>query len=264
MRVLVLNGVNLDVLGRRDPTLYGGLSLAELESRIYEWARELELTVQCRQTNDEGEFVNWCHDALRHGRRDRRQPRRVDALRMGDPRRARAARRSPIVEVHLSNVDEREEWRRDVRRLRPRRRALRRPRARRLPKLALDLSEGARRMSARIERLRASLEEPLLVTNPVNVLYLTGFDSSNAALLVEPDRVRLFTDFRYIEAAQDGRGRRGGADEAVADRLARARSSPGASASRRTSCRGRSRSSCVQAGVELVPRTGPRRAAARA
>ncbi len=57
-------------------------------------------------------------------------------------------------------------------------------------------------MSERIERLRELLEEPLLVTNPVNVLYLTGLDSSNAALLVEPDRVRLFTDFRYIEAAR--------------------------------------------------------------
>ena len=57
-------------------------------------------------------------------------------------------------------------------------------------------------MSSRIERLRALLEEPLLVTNLVNVLYLTGLDSSNAALLVEPDRARLFTDFRYIEAAQ--------------------------------------------------------------
>src|SRR5438045_304926 len=57
-------------------------------------------------------------------------------------------------------------------------------------------------MSSRIERLRARLEEPLLVTNLVNVLYLTGFDSSNAALLVEPERVRLFTDFRYIETAR--------------------------------------------------------------
>jgi Xaa-Pro aminopeptidase len=57
-------------------------------------------------------------------------------------------------------------------------------------------------VSERIERLRGLLEEPLLITNPVNVLYLTGLDSSNAALLVEPDRVRLFTDFRYIEEAQ--------------------------------------------------------------
>jgi len=63
MRVAVLNGVNLDVLGRRDPALYGGLGLAELESRIYDWARELELSVQCRQTNSEAEFVKWCHDA---------------------------------------------------------------------------------------------------------------------------------------------------------------------------------------------------------
>jgi Xaa-Pro aminopeptidase len=57
-------------------------------------------------------------------------------------------------------------------------------------------------VSKRIERLRELLEEPLLITNPVNVLYLTGLDSSNVALLVEPERVRLFTDFRYIEAAQ--------------------------------------------------------------
>jgi Xaa-Pro aminopeptidase len=57
-------------------------------------------------------------------------------------------------------------------------------------------------MSSRIDRLRELLEEPLLVTNLVNVRYLTGFDSSNAALFVEPGRVRLYTDFRYLEAAQ--------------------------------------------------------------
>jgi Xaa-Pro aminopeptidase len=57
-------------------------------------------------------------------------------------------------------------------------------------------------VTARIDKLRASLEEPLLVTNPTNVYYLFGFKSSNAALLVEPDGVRLFTDFRYAEAAR--------------------------------------------------------------
>jgi Xaa-Pro aminopeptidase len=57
-------------------------------------------------------------------------------------------------------------------------------------------------VTARVDRLRASLEEPLLVTNPTNVYYLFGFKSSNAALLVEPDGVRLFTDFRYAEAAR--------------------------------------------------------------
>jgi len=61
-------------------------------------------------------------------------------------------------------------------------------------------------VSSRIDRLRGLLEEPLLVTNLINVRYLTGFESSNAALFVEPDRVRLFTDFRYIEAAQEIEG----------------------------------------------------------
>jgi Xaa-Pro aminopeptidase len=57
-------------------------------------------------------------------------------------------------------------------------------------------------VNARIEQLRQTLEEPFLVTNPTNILYLYGFKSSNAALLVEPARVRLFTDFRYSEAAR--------------------------------------------------------------
>src|SRR3954469_10781100 len=61
---------------------------------------------------------------------------------------------------------------------------------------------GGRRVTRRIERLRESLEEPLLVTNPVNIYYLFGFKSSNAALLVEQDGGRLFTDFRYAEAAR--------------------------------------------------------------
>jgi len=54
----------------------------------------------------------------------------------------------------------------------------------------------------RLARLQGLLEEPLLITNPVNVVYLVGFHSSNCALLVERDRVRLFTDFRYLQAAR--------------------------------------------------------------
>jgi len=111
VRVLVLNGVNLDILGRRDPALYGGLTIAELESRIYEWGRSLELTVQCRQTNDEGEFVKWCHDAhntldglvVNPGAWTHYAWSIHDAL---------ETLTIPVVEVHLSNVDEREEWRR--------------------------------------------------------------------------------------------------------------------------------------------------------
>jgi Xaa-Pro aminopeptidase len=57
-------------------------------------------------------------------------------------------------------------------------------------------------VSGRVERLRGLLEEPLLVTNPTVVFYLCGFKSSNAALLVDEERVRLFSDFRYAEAAR--------------------------------------------------------------
>ena len=57
-------------------------------------------------------------------------------------------------------------------------------------------------MSDRIARLQARLEEPLLVSSLVNVLYLTGLSSSNAALLVAPDGAQIFTDFRYAERAR--------------------------------------------------------------
>jgi 3-dehydroquinate dehydratase-2 len=111
VRVEVLNGVNLDVLGRRDPALYGGLSLNELESRIYEWGKELGVGVRCRQTNDEGQYIEWLHEmheiadgvvvnpaAWTHYSYAIR-----DAVELLD---------IPVVEVHLSNVDEREDWRR--------------------------------------------------------------------------------------------------------------------------------------------------------
>ena len=111
MRVLVLNGVNLNVIGRRDPALYGGLSMAELESRIYDWGRQFELSVQCRQTNSEGEFIKWIHDAfdtndgivVNPGAWSHYAWSIHDALEMLS---------IPIVEVHLSNVEAREEWRR--------------------------------------------------------------------------------------------------------------------------------------------------------
>src|SRR6266567_2722391 len=111
MQVVVLNGVNLDMLGRRDPKLYGGLSLDELETRIYEWASKLGCHVRCRQTNSEGEYVNWCHDALdwadavvvNPGAWTHYSYAIRDALELFE---------GPIVEVHLSDVDNREEWRR--------------------------------------------------------------------------------------------------------------------------------------------------------
>jgi len=111
VRITVINGVNLNILGRRDPSLYGGLTITELEGRIYEWGRELELMVQCRQTNDEAEFIKWCHDShdtadglvVNPGAWTHYEWSIRDAL---EPLGI------PIVEVHLSNVDEREQWRR--------------------------------------------------------------------------------------------------------------------------------------------------------
>jgi Xaa-Pro aminopeptidase len=61
-------------------------------------------------------------------------------------------------------------------------------------------------VNARVERLRERVEEPFLVTDPLNVRYLSGFVSSNAALLIEAGRVRLFTDFRYAERARSLEG----------------------------------------------------------
>ncbi|MFL5869745.1 MAG: type II 3-dehydroquinate dehydratase, partial [Solirubrobacterales bacterium] len=60
-RVEVMHGVNLDVLGRRDPEHYGGLTLAELEVRIKRFARELDLEAAFFRTNHEGEFVEHLH-----------------------------------------------------------------------------------------------------------------------------------------------------------------------------------------------------------
>jgi Xaa-Pro aminopeptidase len=57
-------------------------------------------------------------------------------------------------------------------------------------------------MSDRIERLRTGIEQPLLVSNPFNLRYLTGFKSTNAVLLVEAGGARLYTDFRYADAAR--------------------------------------------------------------
>jgi 3-dehydroquinate dehydratase-2 len=111
VRIVVLNGANLDALGRREPELYGGLGLSELETRIYQWAQELGCTVRCQQTNHEGEFIDWCHEAYEWADGVIANPGAWshyswaihDALELFG---------APVVEVHLSNVDEREEWRR--------------------------------------------------------------------------------------------------------------------------------------------------------
>ena len=111
MQVVVLNGVNLDVLGRRDPETYGNFTLSELETRIYEWASQLGCHARCRQTNSEGEYVEWCHDALDWANGVIANPAAWTHYSYAI-RDALELLKVPIVEVHLSDVENREEWRR--------------------------------------------------------------------------------------------------------------------------------------------------------
>ena len=111
MLVGVLNGVNLNTLGRRDPAVYGALSLSELESQIREWGEELGCEILCRQTNSEGEYVDWCQELggsadgliVNPGAWSHYSYAIHDALELA---------RGPVVEVHLSDIESREKWRR--------------------------------------------------------------------------------------------------------------------------------------------------------
>ncbi|MDQ4082164.1 MAG: 3-dehydroquinate dehydratase [Actinomycetota bacterium] len=111
VQVAVLNGVNLNALADRESAVYGGLALNELENRIYRWGRELGLLVRCLQTNHEGQFVDWCHDArgwaggviVNPGAWTHYSYAIRDAVELISV---------PVVEVHLSDVTRREEWRR--------------------------------------------------------------------------------------------------------------------------------------------------------
>lgn len=110
-RVEVMHGVNLDQLGRRDPSHYGGVTLEQLELQISDAARELGLQTRFFQTNHEGEFVEHLHrleglaDAivLNPGAWTHYSYAIRDALELAG---------LPAVEVHLSDVDSREPWRR--------------------------------------------------------------------------------------------------------------------------------------------------------
>jgi 3-dehydroquinate dehydratase II len=110
-RVEVMHGVNLDQLGRRDPGVYGTLTLAELEGAIAERAAELELAVGFFQSNHEGAFVEHLH-SLRDGE--------VDAIVLNPGawthyawaiRDALEIADLPALEIHLSDVESREPWR---------------------------------------------------------------------------------------------------------------------------------------------------------
>src|SRR5262245_43729318 len=110
-RVAVMHGVNFDILERRDASIYGGLSLNELERRIAGFGRELGLETTFFQTNAEGEFVEHLH----------RLPDVADAVVVNAGAWTHYSRaiadaldvaRLPAVEVHLSDVESRDDWRR--------------------------------------------------------------------------------------------------------------------------------------------------------
>lgn len=110
-RVEVMHGVNLDVLGRRDPEHYGSITYPELELKIKRFAYDLQLEVAFFHTNHEGEFVEHLH----------RLPEVADAALLNPGawthysyaiRDALEIAGLPAIEVHLSDVSSREEWRR--------------------------------------------------------------------------------------------------------------------------------------------------------
>lgn len=109
-RVAVMHGVNLDTLGRRDPEIYGSETLAQLEYRVHGFARELGLEASFFQTNHEGEFCEYLH----------RVPGTADAVLVNAGawshyswaiRDALEVAAKPAVEVHISDVESREDWR---------------------------------------------------------------------------------------------------------------------------------------------------------
>jgi 3-dehydroquinate dehydratase-2 len=108
--VLVLHGPNLNLLGLREPAVYGKDTLAEVDAQLERLADDLGVEVACRQSNHEGELIDWLHEA-----RDR-----FDAVLINPGglthtsvslRDAIAGIEKPCVEVHLSNIHRREAFR---------------------------------------------------------------------------------------------------------------------------------------------------------
>lgn len=108
--IFVLNGPNLNMLGKREPGIYGGKTLADVEQECAAVAVELGLTVEFRQSNHEGVLIDWMHEA---GERASAVAINAGAfthtsIALHDAIKAISV---PVVELHISNVHAREEFR---------------------------------------------------------------------------------------------------------------------------------------------------------
>ena len=110
MTIQVLNGANLGRLGTREPEKYGTTTHAELVELLERAGRELQMEVQVRQTDDEGQLLRWVHEATDAGNAIVINPGGWShtSVVLHD---ALAAARAPVVEVHITNIHAREEFR---------------------------------------------------------------------------------------------------------------------------------------------------------
>ncbi len=110
MKILYLNGPNLNLLGQREPEIYGHTTLADIEARVRERAAELKVEVDFRQSNLEGELVSWIQQA-----KGKFEVIVINAAAYTHTsvalRDAISAVGVPTIEIHLSNVHAREEFR---------------------------------------------------------------------------------------------------------------------------------------------------------